>query len=367
MIFLLFRFNLYPERQLEILKQNPGGNDIMKIENFEKMIRARGPEIFPPFTVLPPHLIWRIFYILSGGILAIIIISTSGGFLFLRRSLSQIDVITNNVKEIDEKKLHIRLNLKGKDAIAKMSATFDSMLDKIESSFKSQKQFIQNASHEINTPLTIIKTNLDVLKQNKNATKKDYIETLDLVNNEINRLSKITDELIMLSSLDDINKQKLFRQVDIRKITEKILLLFKNKIISKNITLWKNFKGSFYILGNEELIEALIFNLIDNSIKYSDLNEELKINISNDIENQNLFFEIKNKTHIIQKEDIPYLFDRFFKVRNEKTGEAQGYGLGLSICKKIVENHNGKIGVDFNDLEKTISFKVTLPLYKSKK
>jgi len=365
MIFLLFRFNLYPERQLEILKQNPGGGDIMRIENFEKMIKSRGPEIFAPFTVLPPHLVWRIFYLLTGGILAIIIISTSGGFLFLRRSLNQINYITNNVKEIDEKKLHLRLNLKGNDAIAKMSATFDLMLDKIESSFKSQKQFIQNASHELNTPLTIIKTNIDVLKQNKNAAKKDYMETLELVNDEITRLSKVTDDLLILSSLDDAYKQKLFRQVDIKKVTEKVLLIFKNKIKSKNSTLLKNFKGNFEILGNEELIEVLIFNLIDNAIKYSDPNEELKIIINNDIENHNLLFEIKNKSHIIQKEDVPYLFDRFFKVRNEKTSKTLGYGLGLSICKKIVENHNGKIGVNFNDLEKTISFKVTLSLYKS--
>jgi signal transduction histidine kinase len=365
MIFLLFRFNLYPERQLEILKQNPGGSDIMRIENFEKMVRERGPEIFPPFTVLPPHLMWRIFYILSGGILAIIIISTSGGFLFLRRSLNQINYITNNVKEIDEKKLHLRLNLKGNDAIARMSATFDSMLDKIENSFKSQKQFIQNASHEINTPLTVMKTNIDVLRQNKNAAKKDYMETLALVNDEINRLSKITDELIMLSSLDDTSKQKQFRQIDIKKITEKVLLLFKNKIIFKNITLSKSFKGSFDISGNEELIEVLIFNLTDNAIKYSDSNEELKIIINNDSENHNLLFEIKNKSHIIRKEDVPYLFDRLFKVKNQKTDETQGYGLGLSICKKIVENHNGKISVDFNDLEKIISFKVALPLHKN--
>jgi signal transduction histidine kinase len=310
-------------------------------------------------------LVWRIFYLLTGGILAIIIISTSGGFLFLRRSLNQINYITNNVKEIDEKKLHLRLNLKGNDAIAKMSATFDLMLDKIESSFKSQKQFIQNASHELNTPLTIIKTNIDVLKQNKNAAKKDYMETLELVNDEITRLSKVTDDLLILSSLDDAYKQKLFRQVDIKKVTEKVLLIFKNKIKSKNSTLLKNFKGNFEILGNEELIEVLIFNLIDNAIKYSDPNEELKIIINNDIENHNLLFEIKNKSHIILKEDVPYLFDRFFKVRNEKTSKTLGYGLGLSICKKIVENHNGKIGVNFNDLEKTISFKVTLSLYKS--
>lgn len=177
LMLILFKFNIQGERHLQELKNNP---DIekMTIENIERINKRPRVFIFlPPLTVLPPHLIIRIFLILSGGVLAIIIISTSGGFLFLKRSLDQIEFITNSVKEIDEKRLHIRLNLKGKDAISKMAATFDSMLDKIESSFTYQKQFIQNASHELNTPLTIIKTNIDVLKQDKNATKRLFGNT----------------------------------------------------------------------------------------------------------------------------------------------------------------------------------------------
>lgn len=364
-IILLFRFDLHPERQLEFLKQHPIGSDIVKIENFEKMIRNRPPGIFPFISIFPPHIIWRIFSILTGGVLAVIIIATSGGFFFLRRSLVQINNITNSVKEIDEKKLHLRLNLKGNDAISRMSATFDSMLDKIESSFNRQKQFIQNASHELNTPLTIIKTNIDVLKQNKNSTKKAYEKTLALVNDEITRLSKITDDLIVLSSLDEINKQKEFSLIDLKKITEKVILLFDNKTKSKNLKLQKRFEGNFNIRGNEVMIEQLIFNLIDNAIKYSDPGEKLEIIIKNDIKSQNLIFEINNKSHILQKDDIPYLFERFFKIRNNSIPGTKGYGLGLSICKQIAEIHSGEIDVNFDDLKKIISFRVVLPLQSS--
>lgn len=92
-----------------------------------------------------------------------------------------------------------------------------------------------------------------------------------------------------------------------------------------------------------------------------------KLHISNVMVNNDLLFKIKNKSHIIKKEDIPYLFDRFFKARSGKTGETQGYGLGLSICQKIVENHNGKISLDFDDLAKIISFKIFLLYYPLKK
>ena len=80
-----------------------------------------------------------------------------------------------------------------------MSQTFDAMLDKLETSFDSQKLFFQNASHELNTPLTIIKTNIDVLRQNKNATKEECEEVIDIIDNEVKKLSGISDSLLNLS------------------------------------------------------------------------------------------------------------------------------------------------------------------------
>jgi len=197
LIFTVYKFNLGEEKFIHSLRDNPeiGRAIIDRITEINR--REKEFRFFPPIAILSSGLLWRVFSIISGGVLFIIIVSTSGGFLFLRRSLNQINTITNNVKEIDEKKLHLRLNLKGNDAISKMAKTFDSMLDKIENSFNQQKQFIQNASHELNTPLTIIKTKIDVLKLNKNITKREYEETLQLINSEIVRLSKITDDLLL--------------------------------------------------------------------------------------------------------------------------------------------------------------------------
>ena len=180
LIYFVYQFNLRGENYLKGLRENPELDQTF-IEQIKEWENLRPHRFQPPPIVLLPGLFIKVLLIITGGVMVIIIIAASGGFLFLRRMLNQVDFITKNVKEIDEKRLHLRLNLKGKDSMANMSQTFDDMLDKIETSFAKQKQFIQNASHEINTPLTVIKTKIDVLKQKKKVTEKEYRETMELI------------------------------------------------------------------------------------------------------------------------------------------------------------------------------------------
>jgi len=363
LIFFVYNYNLRGEIYIIALTEHPGLDQLF-IERLKELNKSGpfGPS--PQLTILPPRLFMRIFFTITGGVLVIIIISASGGFLVLRKMLSQVYFITRNVKEIDDKRLHLRLNLKGKDAISNMAKTFDNMLDKIEASFKKQKQFIQNASHELNTPLTIIKTKIDVLKQKKSITKKECMETIELVDSEIMRLSKITEELLTLSELEEnVNKVNL-SQINIKRILEKMLKLFKNQISSKNLKLETSFDGDFEILGSKIQIEQVLFNLIDNAVKYSTPKKEIEISLSNDKDNKLLILDITNISEIIKEEDLPYIFDRFYKT--SAITDKKGFGLGLSISKKIVENHNGSIKVDYNKDKKEITFKVYLPLFIEK-
>jgi two-component system sensor histidine kinase ArlS len=362
LIYFVYSFNLRGERYIITLREHLGELDQIIIDRLREANRF-GPFGLPPhLTILSPGLFTRIFYTITGGVLVIIIIAVSGGFLVLRRMLNQVSLITENVKEIDEKRLHLRLNLKGKDAISNMARVFDGMLDKIEASFKRQKQFIQNASHELNTPLTIIKTKIDVLKQKKNITKKEYKETIDLIDSEIMRLSKITEELLTLSDVEENGWKDKFGQVSVKKILEKMTRLFENQIISKNLKLKVSFTGDTVILGSEVQVEQLLFNLIDNAIKYSIPEKELEISLENDKDRKFLIINIANISEVIKEKDLPYIFERFYKTST--VGGRKGFGLGLSISKKIVENHNGSIRVDYSKDKKEITFKVSLPLFK---
>jgi len=359
LIYFVYQTNLRGENYLKSLRENPELDQTF-IERIKELENLRPHRFQPPPIVLSPGLFIKVILIITGGVLLIIIIAASGGFLFLQRMLKQVDFITKNVKEIDEKKLHLRLNLKGKDSIANMSQTFDDMLDKIESSFAKQKQFIQNASHEINTPLTVIKTKIDVLKQKKKVTEKEYRETMELIENEVMRLSKITEEILILSDLEDNDYKKEFNPVNVKAILERMLELFRNQIDAKNLNLETNIYGKSEVMGNKIQLEQLVFNLLDNAVKYSSPKRELLISLENDSEGKQLILNITNTSDTLKKDDIPFIFDRFYKTTNGVGNK--GFGLGLSISNKIVENHNGSINVDYNEEKKTITFKITLPL-----
>jgi signal transduction histidine kinase len=361
LIYMVYQFNLRGERYFKNLTEN-SELDQSFIERLKEFDREGFPKVPAHLTILPPNLFMRVVITITGGVIAIILISALGGFLLLRRMLNQVDIITKNVKDIDEKGLHLRLKLKGRDPISNMAKTFDGMLDKIEEAFRSQKQFTQNASHELNTPLTVIKTKIDVLKQKKNISEKQYRETIDLVDEEIIRLSKITEELLILSELEDNGFQTENRIIDIRGLLEKIIKLYENQIDSKELKLIRDFAGRTEIMGNQNQIEQLFFNLLDNAVKYSDPGGLLKINMRHGSSKEQLILEISNTTSIINKEDLPYIFERFY--RSKSIGDRKSFGLGLSIAKKIVEKHNGSIEASLDEGKKEVTFLIEFPVVK---
>lgn len=363
LIYFVYEFNLRGPKYFEELQGHPGFDQsfIDKIKELEKNNEHKF-RVPPPITILLPGLLMRVFFTITGGVLVIIIIAASSGFLFLRRMLKQVNFITENVREINDKKLHIRLNLKGNDPITSMANTFDTMLDQIEQSFKSQKQFIQNVSHELNTPLTVIKTKIDVLKQNKTVSPDTYKETLDLIAGEVMRLSRVTEQLLVLSDLEENDLNAKPARVNIKSLLEQMLKLFDNQINAKDLKLNADFSGEHYILGNPVLLGQMVFNLFDNAVKYSVPAGKVRIILANDPEKKTLVFEITNSTDLLRKEDVPNIFERYYKTSG-KTGE-KGFGLGLSIVKNIVEKNNGDIEAYYDENTKEVTFKAVFPLLK---
>ena len=369
LIYAVYQFNFSGERYYHAMvemKLKMTENIELDQSVIEKLKEFDKEDFRKPINpiILPRELLIRVIFLITGGVIIIIMISVLGGFLLLRRMLNQVDLITRNVKEIDGKGLHLRLNLKGRDPISNMAKTFDKMLDKIESAFRNQKQFVQNASHELNTPLTVIKTKIDVLKQKKSITGKQYRETIDLVDSEIMRLSKITEELLILSDLEDNGHRIVTSIIDIKGSLIKILKLYENQIDSKDLKLIKNFEGRSEVLGSRTQIEQLFFNLLDNAVKYSDPGGNLIISMKSDSMQKQKILSITNTSSSISKEDLPHIFERFY--RSGSSGDRKSFGLGLSIAKRIVENHSGKITVNFDQDRKEVTFVVVFPIAKNK-
>ncbi|HOK56195.1 MAG TPA: ATP-binding protein [bacterium] len=217
---------------------------------------------------------------------------------------------------------------------------------------KIRKYFIFNISHELKTPLTVIKGYAETIEdETGDSNIKNYAI---IIKNQIDRLIKILENILNLSSLE--SKKIELEEFDLLKVVKKVYDLYKEKVEKKGLSFVLNFSDVPLIKGDEFKIEQVIINLIDNAVKFTDKG---KIEINLYKEKNYVIFEVSDTGYGISKEDLPKIFDEFFI--GSKSKPKAGTGLGLSIVKKIVDLHNGKIEVK-SELNKGTKFKVYLPV-----
>jgi len=219
----------------------------------------------------------------------------------------------------------------------------------IEIVHESQTRFTSDASHELRTPLAAMKTEIEVALYDKNSTKDDLTETLKSNLEEVDRLTVLSNMLLNLSRLDDKGLDKV--AINAHNIADKTISTFgtKTKLINNKID--KNVK----ILGDKIAIQDLLSILIDNALKHSP--KDSKIIISSSSHDRSSQIIVTNQGKIDSK-SLPYIFDRFY--REDKSRNANGFGLGLSLAKKISKAHKGNIRVE-NSIDNQVSFIVSLP------
>lgn len=216
----------------------------------------------------------------------------------------------------------------------------------IKESFEKQKQFIANASHELKTPLTIIRTNTSLVLSNKNKTVESQSKWLNYIDNQIERMSKLIDEMLSLAKLDTGKELEEFKAFDISKLINNVLLTFEAVFFENNIQLSSNIEEDVTIKGDRENIKKVLIILLDNAIKYTNKNGKIDVELNHD--KNKIKLKVKNTGEGINKEDLDKIFERFYRVDTSRARETGGYGLGLSIAKSIVESHNGKIYAESN-------------------
>lgn len=216
----------------------------------------------------------------------------------------------------------------------------------IKESFEKQKEFIANASHELKTPLTIIRTNTSLVLSNSRETVESQSKWLNYINNQIERMAKLIDEMLSLAKLDTGKELENFTVFDISKLINNVLLTFEAVLFENNIELSSNIEEDITIKGDRESIKKVFSILLDNAIKYTNKNGKIDVELIKD--KNKIKLKIKNTGEGIKKEDLDKIFERFYRVDTSRARDTGGYGLGLSIAKSIVESHNGKIYAESN-------------------
>ncbi len=273
-------------------------------------------------------------------ILALILVVISGAVV-IRRALSPVKHITTTARNIGASSdLSQRVGYTGPmDEIGKLGMTFDQMIEKLDRVFQSQKFFVADASHELRSPLTVIKGNLDLIK--RNLGEKDRAEALRAITIETDRMVKIVDDLLILAEVEsgNIEHQEV---VSLKKVlsseAERASRLTGNrKIIIEQ-------QEDLTIKGDSHRLKLLFWNLIDNAIKYTDDGGIIRLSLYRD--NEWACLEIADTGKGIESYHLTNIFDRFYRTDKVRTrAQGRGIGLGLAIVKGIAEQHGGKVTV----------------------
>ncbi|MBA9072857.1 signal transduction histidine kinase [Flavobacterium gossypii] len=285
-----------------------------------------------------------IVQILVFGGMGFLILAYFFGRFLARRVIDPMARITKDVKRISASNLHNRLpDVEGNDEISDLTKTFNDMLDRLETSFEIQANFINNASHELKTPITTIiaETEIMLLKERE---VEEYVNSLENINRQASKLGNLTESLLKLTQTGyDGTKQVL----DVARMDELLLeakasidTLFPDNRVNIKLHNIPEDESLLTIPCNRPLLELALNNIISNGVKYSD-NDEVFVTLSAD--KSKIKIAITDIGIGIPPEDIPYLYEPFF--RGKIASKYNGYGLGLPLAMKIIRMHNGELQI----------------------
>ncbi|MED1469824.1 sensor histidine kinase [Bacillus salipaludis] len=268
------------------------------------------------------------------------------GWLISKKTLRPIQQIINTTNTITATRLHERLPIRGpEDELQNLSKTLNGMIDRLEDSFTQIQQFTSDVSHELRTSLTIIRGELDVALY-RSRSEEEYKRVLHTVLEEVIYLTEMVEKFLFLSRNTSIEKQIQQNQIDGTLLFQSVNKHLSSIITKKQIELSFQIPESFILYGDEDLLRRLFINLMENAIKYTPEGGAVEIKAYS--EDKFIQIEVIDQGIGIPKEHLPFIFQRFYRVDDSRSRSQGGTGLGLSLCRWIVEAHKGTIEVSSN-------------------
>ncbi|MBS5872664.1 MAG: GHKL domain-containing protein [Clostridiales bacterium] len=227
----------------------------------------------------------------------------------------------------------------------------------IEKSWRQQRQFVADASHELKTPLTVILANMGIVLSHREETVQSQIKWLEYTQAEASRMKELVGSLLFLAQADDMQEALALSEVNFSDVVWSSVLPFESVAFEQNKTLASDIANNVVIRGNEDRLRRLTAILLDNAIKYSDECGTITLRLQK--AQDKALLTVHNTGAQIPAGQLSHIFERFYRVDGSRTREKGGYGLGLSIAQSIVQSHHGRISVQ-SGKQGTI-FTVSLP------
>ncbi|MGL5940284.1 MAG: ATP-binding protein [Waterburya sp.] len=280
-----------------------------------------------------------------------ILVASLLAWLAAGRVLAPLRNLSATVKSISESDLSQRIDTQGKGEVAQLGGIFNAMMDRIENAFDTQRNFINDAGHELKTPITIIRGHLELM----DADPQSQQETVELVIDELDRMNRLVEDLVLLAK----SERPDFLQIETIELTSFVAELFSKlqKLGERN---WNLDNGilSGKMTGDRQRITQAIINLANNAVQHT-INDSLIV-FGAKIEGERVEFWIRDTGNGIAADEQKRIFDRFTRVKNARR-RSEGSGLGLAIVKTVIEAHGGTINLQ-SQLGIGSTFSLVFPL-----
>jgi heavy metal sensor kinase len=286
----------------------------------------------------------------------------TGGLVSLwitKKSLDPLRIFSSKIEMITHKTLNERIDTEAEASeLIGIAASFNKMLERLQSAFDAEKRLIADASHELKTPLSVIKTKCDVLLQ-KDRTTEEYTGALNTIRNTSDTMKKIVEDMLSLARLDSgILSSGSFQKIPVKDILEKAIQLAQVLADKTGVKINPLFGEAeiMDVTGDQNTLTEAFLNVIENAVRYNRTGGTVDVSVSKNV--GHLTIMIKDTGSGIRKDDMPRIFDRFY--RSDVSRGVEGSGLGLSIAKAIIEAHNGSIKAE-SEAGKGSCFSIILP------
>ncbi len=278
----------------------------------------------------------------------LVALATVGGYVLAARALAPIDTITRTARHISAHDLHARLNLPPtEDEVGRLAITFDEMLNRLEASFRRERQFTADASHELRTPLTAMQTMIAVTRE-RPRSPAEYEQVLDDFSSTTGRLKQLVEALLRLARGDEV-QARVLQPVDLALLLQDVSEVVVPLTEGKPIQVTCDIEDNLTLLGDSDNLIRLFINVVDNAVKYT---ERGAIKIQAKLLQNTIEVRIADTGIGISAADLPHLFDRFYRADTARA--MSGSGLGLAIAHAIVQAHHGTIRVESQQGQGTV-------------
>jgi heavy metal sensor kinase len=302
----------------------------------------------------------RNFY---AGVPLIILLTSVGGYFLAHKSLSPVTLMNLQTQRITAERLSSRLDVSNpRDELGQLATTINDLLTRLEASFSEQQRFIADASHELRTPLAVLRGETEVAL-GRTRSIDEYKESLTLIKDEAERLSRIVEDLFILARTPiDAPATLMKSPLSLNKVVKDCVRAAEILAFGKDLTLKvDNSNAELELSGDQELLKRMLLNLLDNAVKYTPEGGEISVTLGR--QNGNALLAVRDTGIGIRETDQAHVFDRFYRVNKARSRSHGGAGLGLSIVSWIVEAHGGQITVN-SVPDRGSEFLVELPLEK---